>query len=57
MANNLPRAVFRRYLKANEKGKSTIQEAYLKKIKTEPKGSEDAQLLFEDLKLPLRFLF
>lgn len=57
MANNLPRAVIRRYLKANEKGNSTIQEAYLKNIKTEPKGPEDAQLFFEDLRPPLCFFF
>lgn len=57
MANNLSQAVFRRYLKANEKNNSTIQEAYLKNIKTEPKGPEDAQLLFGGLRPPLRFLF
>lgn len=57
MANNLSQAVFRRYLKVNEKNNSTIQEAYLKNIKTEPKGPEDAQLLFGGLHPPLRFLF
>lgn len=57
MANNLPWAVIRRYLKVNEKGNSTIQEAYLKNIKTEPKRPEDAQLFFEDLRPPLCFFF
>lgn len=57
MAIHLLQAVFGRYLKANEKFKSTIQEAYWKTIKTEPKGPKAAQLFFGDLRPPISFCF